>query len=100
MVKIMYAAKKLKASSLVEVTVAMVIFVALLSCSLVAYLKLTTSGLTAKKLEYDLVVADYALKTKAGKHFLDEEVERGEIKLVRRVREYESRRYLLSLIHI
>jgi len=89
--------KKVPGSSLVEVVVAMVIFVLILSLSLTIIVRLSISGNTVKKLRCDMLVADYAFRTKLEKRFLDEHIQIEAIMLSKRVSNFQKELLLLEI---
>lgn len=66
--------KRLKASSLVEVTVSMVVMVMVFSMALIIYLNVTGAGITSPKLQLKMFLQSYAAKTKREKVFKNEEL--------------------------
>ena len=71
MVKLEY---KLKASTLIESLIAMVIIVVCVGIATTIYVNVLDSDKQRQKLKAALLLDDIAIKTKAGKNFLDEEM--------------------------
>lgn len=66
--------KSVSGSSLVEVTVAVILFVSVFFLSLTAYMRFTTSGKTDKVFRSRLLVHDMALRAKQERQLVDQEL--------------------------
>jgi hypothetical protein len=88
---------KLRAASLIEVTVAMVIILLVWTIALTIFINVTTSGGAIKKVRYQLWLKDYALKVKNEKLFIDDEFELDEVTVHRKVMPYKGNNKLLYL---
>jgi Tfp pilus assembly protein PilV len=88
---------KFRASSLVEVTVALVILVLAFGFSLMIYLNVTRSGQTLQKTRYSLLLKEYAENSKVGQQYVDEALEEEGYLLEREVTPYQGNPDLLLL---
>lgn len=93
---------KVVASSLVEVTVAMIIMVMIVGMALTIYLKVAGSGVTLQRLRHRIMLQRYANQTKREQSFLDAQVEKSteegpRLIIQKKVRSYEGNPRLLLL---
>lgn len=86
-----------KASSLVEVTIAMVIFVLILGLSFGILLKVSTSGFSEKQLRFDMLAAAHAKQIKANKKYFDDVVELEGAYLYREISSYNESILMLEI---
>lgn len=82
---------------MLEVVVAMVIFVLLLFLVLTIFFRLSTSGFTAKKLKYDMLAVYHAYTSKKAQNFLDETVELEGALLVKKVHSLQKKLLLFRI---
>jgi hypothetical protein len=88
---------KLSAASLIEVTVAMVIILLVWTIALTIFINVTTSGGALKKVRYQVLLKEYALKVKNEKLFIDDEFNINELTVHRKVAPYMGNNSLLYL---
>lgn len=89
---------KEKASSLVEVTVAMVIFVMVFGTALLVFARVTTSGNSSKHMKYDLLASGHAAAAIEGELYIDTDMALPDGALLQRlVTPYGSSNNLLQM---
>jgi hypothetical protein len=81
---------KLKASSLVEVTTAMVLVILIFGIALMIFFNVTSSSLTLQKLKYKVELQHYAQETIFQRSFLSDEIELGNITIIKHVETYQG----------
>lgn len=89
--------EKVTASSLVEVTVAMVILVLLLALSFTVVLRVVSYGHKSKILKYDMLASKHAFEVKQEKRFFDEEIKFEEVKITQQIAKYKAKVLILEI---
>jgi Tfp pilus assembly protein PilV len=89
---------KLKASSLLEVIVAMTLFAIIFPLGITMYTKIVQSSFTSSELKASLLLAHLAEQTKKEEAFIDATMEEGVIRIERKIELYENNPALLVLV--
>jgi len=97
MVKISNYGNHLKASSMLEVLVAMVLFAVIFSLGINLYVKIVQSSFSGSKLKASLLLTHLAEQTKKEKAFVDATLEEGAVRVEREIKMYNGNKSLLIL---
>ena len=89
--------RSLKASTLIEVLVAMVIIMASIGIGLIIYENLSSGNNDELKIKAEIALNNLATETKKNNHFIDLSVEQEDMRLQQTVVPYEKSKRLISL---
>ena len=89
--------KKLKASALIEVLVALVIIVSCFGIASMMYVNITNSYNNRQLLSAQLRMNEIALKTKAENNFLEERIESNQLTIEKSVNTYKESKEIVLL---